>query len=494
MAKLVLDVNGAKHKIDRNIYGHFAEHLGRCIYEGFWVGEDSPIPNENGIRKDVVGALKKIRVPVLRWPGGCFADEYHWKDGVGPREKRPKRINNHWGGVIENNHFGTHEYFELCRQLGAEPYICGNVGSGTVWEMQQWVEYITFPGDSEMANWRRENGREEPWRLKYFGIGNENWNCGGKMRAEYYADLYRQYQNFVRNYGDNEIFRIACGPRNDDYHWTEVLMSRATQMRGMQMMDGLALHYYTVPGEKQDSAVHFDESDWHRTMRLALFMEELIIKHSRIMDKYDPEKRVALIVDEWGTWFGVEPGTEPGFLYQQNTLRDALVAGLTLNIFNNYCERVKMANIAQIVNVLQALILTRGPEMVVTPTYHVFDLYQVHQDATLIPTELTCESYVVEDAAIPELNASASVGPGGSVNITLCNLNPHKELLVSAVLDGFAVKEVASRVLTSANMNDHNTFEQPDVVRPRALDSISLKENHLSITLPPKSVALVTVR
>ena len=328
MVKMILNADIKKGKINKNIYGHFAEHLGRCIYEGIWVGENSSIPNIKGFRSDVIEALKKIKIPVLRWPGGCFADEYHWTDGIGPKEARPCMVNTHWGGVIENNHFGTHEFLEFCELIGAEPYICGNVGSGTVREMQQWVEYITFDGKSPMTELRKANGRSEPWRLKYFGVGNENWGCGGNMRAEYYADQYRRYATYVRNFGDNKVYKIAGGASVDDYHWTEVLMREA----GKQM-DGLSLHYYTRVSKDwsiQGSATEFEEDEWFSVMQNALYMEELVTKHSNIMDKYDPEKKVGLIVDEWGTWFAVEPGTNPGFLYQQNTLRDALVAGIHL--------------------------------------------------------------------------------------------------------------------------------------------------------------------
>ncbi len=308
-------INGALPEvtIDRHIYGHFAEHLGRCIYEGVWVGEDSPIPNTRGIRNDVVEALRQIRIPNLRWPGGCFADEYHWKYGVGPRDKRPRSINTHWGGVIENNHFGTHEFLDLCEQLDCEPYICGNVGSGTVEEMSQWVEYLTFDGDSSMAAARAENGRQDPWRLKFWGVGNENWGCGGNMRPEYYADLYRRYATYCRNLSDNKLYRIACGAHAADYRWTEVLMREAARL-----MDGLSLHYYTVPGswEEKGSATEFDEADWFTTLQKTFFMNELLEKHTAIMDKYDPQRRVALIVDEWGTWYDVGPGTTPGFVFQ----------------------------------------------------------------------------------------------------------------------------------------------------------------------------------
>ena len=493
MSKVILNADLKKGKINRNIYGHFSEHLGRCVYEGYWVGEDSSIPNTRGIRNDVVEALKNIKIPVLRWPGGCFADEYHWKDGVGPREQRAKMVNTHWGGVVENNHFGTHEFMDLCEQLETEPYICGNVGSGTVQEMSEWVEYMTFDGESPMANWRRENGRDEPWKLKYFGVGNENWGCGGNMRPEYYADLYRRYQTYVRNYGDNKIFKIACGPNVDDYDWMEVLMREACRF-----MDGISLHYYTVTGtwENKGSATDFDEEKWFITLKKSLFMEELIQKHSTIMDKYDPEKRVHLIVDEWGTWHDVEPGTNPGFLYQQNTMRDALVAGITLNIFNKYCDRVQMANIAQTINVLQAVILTRGAEMILTPTYHVFDLYKVHQDAELIDLHLESEDYQMGEESIPAVNASASMDSNGDINITFCNLKANEGVKVDCVLNStdFRIGSMTGQVLAADEITAHNTFEVPERVKPAAFTAAEKTENGFTVNLPAASVVLLTLK
>jgi len=488
--RLVINGDLGSTTISRFIYGHFSEHLGRCIYEGIWVGEDSPIPNTYGIRNDVLEALKDMGIPVLRWPGGCFADEYHWKDGVGPREKRKKMINTHWGGVIENNHFGTHEFMKLCELLECEPYICGNLGSGTVQEMQEWVEYITFDGTSPMADWRKENGREEPWRLKYFGVGNENWGCGGNMRAEYYADEYRRYQTYVRNYGENRIYKIACGPNADDYHWTEVLMREASRM-----MDGLSLHYYTVPGtwEAKGSATDFNEQDWFTTLKKTMYMEELITKHSTIMDKYDPEKRIGLIVDEWGTWYDVEPGTNPGFLYQQNTLRDALVAGTNLNIFNNHADRVHMANIAQTINVLQAVILTEGEKMLRTPTYHVFEMYKVHQDATLLPIDLESAKYSSGDSSIPQINASASKNRHGVIHISLCNVHHESSAAIDIELRGSVANKVSGRILTSDNMQDHNTFQEPDKVQPSTFNDFKLDQNRLSVNLPPKSVVVLAI-
>ncbi|HKC72762.1 MAG TPA: alpha-N-arabinofuranosidase [Chloroflexota bacterium] len=486
MARIVVNADQGAQRIDKNVYGHFAEHLGRCIYEGIWVGEHSRIPNTRGIRNDVVEALRRIKVPVLRWPGGCFADEYHWRDGVGPRAERPSMINTHWGGVTENNQFGTHEFLDLCAMIGAEPYICGNVGSGTVQEMQQWVEYVTFDGASPMADLRRQNGRDEPWELPYFGVGNENWGCGGNMRPDYYADLYRRYQTYVRNLGGNRVSRIACGPNRDDYHWTEVLMREAGRY-----MDGLSLHYYTVPGpsrQARGSATDFGEEEWFTTLRKCLHMDELIRRHATIMDRYDPEKRVALLVDEWGTWYDVEPGTNPAFLYQQNTLRDALVAGLTLNIVNNHCDRVRMANIAQLVNVLQALILTDGAAMVTTPTYHVFDLYKAHQNAVLLPCVLESDRYDVDGQHIPQISVSASRDSSECIHLTLCNVDPHREADVRCELRGVAPREVMGSVLTAKDMRAHNTFQDPGRVAPVPFDAVSFNRERLAVTLPPMSV------
>ncbi len=490
-ATVVVRADQGRHKIDRNIYGHFAEHLGRCIYEGFWVGEDSPIPNTRGIRNDVVQALRQARVPVLRWPGGCFADEYHWKDGIGPREQRPQMINTHWGGVVENNHFGTHEFLDLCEQLGAEPYICGNVGSGSVQEMMEWVEYMTSDADSPMANLRRKHGREKPWRVRYFGVGNESWGCGGNMRPEFYADQYRRYSTFVKNYPGNTIYRIACGANAADYDWTEVMMRQVGRR-----MDGLSLHYYTIATgnwNRKGSATEYDEATWHRTFREALVMDTLLAKHVAIMDRHDPQKRIGLIVDEWGTWHDVEPGTNPGFLYQQNTLRDALVASLTFDLFHRYADRVRMANIAQTINVLQAMILTDQERMVLTPTYHVFEMYQVHQDATFLPAALACGDYVVNQDALPQLSVSASRGAAGKVHVALTNLDAAREVPVTIQLTGVVPKRASGRVLTGDTITAHNTFDRPNVVAPRALDGVAVSDGRVRCVLPARSVTVVGI-
>src|SRR5690348_11478685 len=424
-----LDQPGAV--INRNLYGQFAEHLGRLIYDGLWVGENSPIPNTRGMRNDVLAALKELHVPVLRWPGGCFADEYHWRDGIGPRDKRPRRPNSSWGGV-DTNAFGTHEFLDLCEMLGADAYINGNVGSGSPQEMMEWIEYMTSDADSELANLRRRNGREKPWKIPYFAVGNETWGCGGNMRPEFYADVYRRYATFIKNHSGNHIQKLAAGGYDNNYNWTEVLMSQAAKQ-----MDGLSLHYYTLPTgkwEKKGSATQFGESEWHSTLFRALRIDEYIQKHSAIMDKYDPQKRVGLMVDEWGTWYDAEPGRDLGALYQQNSLRDAVVAGISLNIFNQHADRVRMANIAQMVNVLQAMILTDKEKMVLTPTYYAYKMYAPFQDATFVPVTFNAAAYIQGEITLPRVDAIAAKDSAGRLWVEVTNVDPNQPVEIEVSL------------------------------------------------------------
>jgi len=482
MLNVIIDTNACVGTINRNIYGHFSEHLGRCIYGGLFEGKNSNIPNTNGMRSDVVKALKNIKIPVLRWPGGCFADEYHWKDGIG--KDRKKMINTHWGGVVEDNSFGTHEFLELCRQLECEPYIAGNLGSGTVQEMSEWVEYITFGGVSPMASLRAENGRKEPWKLKYFGVGNENWGCGGNMRAEYYADEYRRYQTYCRNYGDNKLYKIACGSGSEDYGWTETLMKYCTPY-----MDGMSIHYYTVPRDwsNKGSATVFDDDEYYVTIKKARRIAEIIDAHLSVMNRYDPAHKVALIVDEWGVWVNVEEGTNPGFLYQQNTMRDALVAAVSFDIFNARCERVAMTNIAQTVNVLQSVILTEGSKMILTPTYHVYDLYKRHHDAQ-------CVAHTIENKSIgglPQLSATAS-RKDGELTLTISNISLNEGADINAVILGAGADGAEGRILTN-KVNAHNTFDAPDTVSIKPLD-VKANKGNVSFFIPPCSVAEIVIR
>jgi len=484
--KATLHVDLAKEKINPEIYGHFAEHLGKLIYGGIMVEPDSKIDNIRGFRTDIIAALKDMKVPLLRWPGGCFADTYNWRDGIGPKHERPSMINTHWGGVTEDNSFGTHEFLDFCDLIDAEPYINLNVGSGSVREAAQWVEYVTSSNVSPMTDLRKANGRQEPWNVKYWGVGNENWGCGGHMSPEYYADLYRNYATYL----NGAKFKIAGGANVDDYNWTEVLMQKMNRYRWL--MQGLSLHYYTIPRRWEDkgSSTDFDEAAWHQTLANTLRMEELVRRHSTIMDKYDPNKQIGLMVDEWGTWYDVLPGTNPGFLFQQNSLRDALVAGINLNIFNNHADRVKMANIAQMVNVLQAVILTKDEQMVLTPTYYVFKMYNVHHDATMIPLNLNVEDYEMNNRKIPASNASASI-KDNVVSITITNLNATKPLKMEIELTGFNPKKSSGKIVTAQKINDYNDFGQPEKVTLKDFKVDKPKGNKLVIELPAKSVVLV---
>jgi len=498
MAKLYINPNRKMGHINPELQGHFSEHLGRCIYEGLYVGKGSDIPNVNGMRTDVVEALKEMKIPVLRWPGGCFADEYHWKDGIGDKAKRKKMINTHWGGVVEDNSFGTHEFMELCRQLGCKPYVNGNVGSGTVQEMSEWVEYMTFDGVSPMADLRKANGDEKAWVVDYFGVGNENWGCGGNMLPEYYANEYRRYQTYVRNYNpDHKIFKVACGPNGDDYEWTDTVMKKCFENCGPNhgFMDGLSLHYYTVPGEweHKGAATKFTEKEYYETLKKTLYMNELIERHLAIMDKYDKNHDVALIVDEWGTWFDVEPGTNPGFLYQQNTMRDAMVAALNLNIFNKHCDRVKMANIAQLVNVLQSVILTEGDKMVKTPTYQVFKMFSHHQDAQLVESFVETSEVGVEDEnQIPNLSESVSIGKDGKLHITIANTALNVDYDINGIMIDAAPKNVKAEIIHGP-MDAYNDFDNVEVVTIKEFNCIKIDNNDIVFTIPACSIVHIEV-
>ncbi len=489
---LVLHPEKAETLINKNIYGHFSEHLGTLIYGGIFVDEDSDIPNTNGYRNDVLEALKELKVPVLRWPGGCFADTYHWRDGVGPREDRPSIVNVFWGGVTEDNSFGTHEFLDFCELIGTEPYLSINSGSGTVREAAEWVEYVTSGNQSPMADLRRQNGREEPWDVKFWGVGNESWGCGGDMRPEYYADIYRHYAGYIRG---NNLERVAVGPSSGDYNWTEKVMSGLSDK--LHLVQGLSLHHYTLPTNSwsgsKGSATDFEEDQWFSTFKHTLEVEEYIVKHLEIMDKYDPEGRVSLIVDEWGTWYDPLPGSNPGFLQQQNTIRDALVAGVNLNIFNNYAERISMANIAQIVNVLQAMILTDGPEMVKTPTYYAFKMYNVHQDATLIPTSLISEKYEYDGEELPAITSSASV-KDGVTNITLTNVNPNNAVNIDCYLNGVDFKSISGQIISADVMNAYNDFGKEEKVNIANFDVKKPNNNILSLEIPAHSVVLLQLK
>ncbi|MEJ3653164.1 alpha-L-arabinofuranosidase C-terminal domain-containing protein [Actinomycetes bacterium KLBMP 9759] len=508
--RAVIDLDVTGPTISKHLYGHFAEHLGRCVYGGFWVGEDSRIPNADGLRLDVVEALRALRIPNLRWPGGCFADSYHWRDGVGPRGERPVTVNASWGGVEENNHFGTHEFMALCELLGADPYVNGNVGSGTVQEMSDWVEYLTRDGDSPVVRLRKANGRDAPWTVPFWGIGNEAWGCGGHMRPETYADLAARYATFLRDHDGNTLWRIAAGASDDDLSWTEALMKAVSCLgctrEPRRIFQAISFHYYTFAGDgiSKSSATDFDAEQYYRTMVKAVDIDRVITAHSAVMDAYDPHRHVGLVCDEWGTWWQVEPGTNPAFLHQQNTLRDALVASVHFDIFHKHAARLRMANIAQTVNVLQAMVLTtddtdgpgEGGGLVLTPTYHVFEMNKGHQDATSVPVHLLeapDEVRVGEDLLVP-LSVSASTKDGKAL-VSISNLALETDVVLRLDLRGRAITAPRARILAADKPQSHNTTTAPDAVAPAhlpvSLRSGSLGSTELTVRLPPHSFATV---
>ena len=492
--KVVVHENAADQPvIPKEIYGQFAEHLGRCIYDGIWVGKDSSVPNVEGYRKDLVDAIRDLKVPVLRWPGGCFADEYHWMDGIGLLEGRPKMINSNWGGTVEDNSFGTHEFLNFCEMLGIEPYISGNVGSGSVEELAKWVEYMTAKGGT-MADKRAANGRKEPWKVKYIGVGNESWGCGGNMTPEFYSDQYKRYAIYCRNYDGNRLYKVASGASDYDYNWTKVLMSNVRKD-----ISGLSLHYYTVMnwGHK-GSAIDFTEDEYYDILGKAVEINEVLKNHEAIMDLYDPNRRIDLLLDEWGTWFDVEPGTNPGHLYQQNSMRDAMVAAMSLNIFNKHTARLKMANIAQMVNVLQAMILTKGSELVLTPTYHVFKMYNVHQDAVSVPVAMPTDSLVSKSGRLyPTLSVSAS--KSDAIHVSLANPSVDETKIVELEFDSLKPSKVTGEILKGKGkgieaVKSYNDFGGKTNVAPVAFKDFKASGRTLKVTLPPASVVVLAIQ
>ena len=488
-------------KISRHIFGQFAEHLGSCVYDSIWVGPESPIPHVRGIRTDVVDAFREIKMPNIRWPGGCFADAYHWRDGVGPRELRPRMRNDTWG-QIETNAFGTHEFLDFCEQTGAEPVICGNLGSGTVREMRDWVEYLNAPTGTILANERAANGHATPYGVRYWGVGNESWGCGGLMRAEYYADEFRRYATFLGSYEKSRLFRIATGPGVDDFHWTEVMMRECAAPRfNPGVMDGLSLHYYMnggIPPAKTQQrllATEFSAHEWRTVMAHGWYIDHLIAKHSEIMDRYDPAKRIKLIVDEWGAWYETHNETAPSPYFQQQTVRDALLSALTFDAFIRHAERVHMANAAQVCNVLHSVLLTFGARTIRTPTWHAFHLYVPHHDATRLAVSGEIPMEIHDDLPCPRVSITASKADDGSVTVTFAHTNPADPIEIELALTGLVTgAQATGRMLAADVLTDHNTPDAPDRVASRSWNNFRFSHGKFSAKLPPASLAAVTIK
>ncbi|HEY1679286.1 MAG TPA: alpha-L-arabinofuranosidase C-terminal domain-containing protein [Candidatus Sulfotelmatobacter sp.] len=501
--KIQLSVDASKPgpRINRNLFGQFAEHLGHGIYDGIWVGPDSNIPNTRGIRNDVVAALKAIKVPNVRWPGGCFADEYHWRNGIGPADKRAVTLNPNWGGVIEPNRFGTHEYMDFLDQIGADAYVSVNVGSGTPREASEWLEYMTTAQPTTLAKERAANGHPAPYKVAYLGIGNESWDCGGNMTPEYYLDQLKIYSRFVRNFNPEQqdkqqMLRIAVGPGGDGprwTEWTEAIMKAYQQHTWSWDMDGLSMHNYTVVDWKDKFAsTGFGEDEYAKFLKATLEMNGLVDQYSAIMDKYDPQKKVALVVDEWGSWYAPSPGSNPGFLMQQNSMRDAILAALNLNIFARHADRVRMANIAQMINVLQAMILTDKEKMVLTPTYYVYKMYVPFQDATFVPVSFDAGTYTHGDVSLPRVDAIAAKDKSGKLWIEITNVDPNQSADIEVSLTGVAAQSAIGETLTAPKVDSVNTFDAPGTVTPKRVSAKS-ENGKLSLRVEPRSVTVVSL-
>ncbi|MDI1241786.1 MAG: alpha-L-arabinofuranosidase C-terminal domain-containing protein [bacterium] len=497
--ELTVDATKPGPTISRHLFGQFAEHLGTGVYEGIWVGPDSKIPNTRGIRNDVVGALKDLKVPNVRWPGGCFADEYHWRNGIGV--KRGVTLNPTWGGVIEPNTFGTHEFMDFVDQIGSEAFLSINLGSGTVNEAADWIEYMTSEQQTDLAKQRAANGHPKPYEVPFLGIGNESWDCGGNMSPDFYLSQLKMYARFVRNFdpaqqGDKKMLRIAVGPGGTErrfVEWTETVMKGWKARQWSWDMEGLSLHNYTVINwEKKHSATDFGETEYAEILKKTLEINAMLDTHIGIMDKYDPEKKIALVVDEWGAWYAPTPGTNPGFLVQQNSQRDAVLAALNINIFARRADRIRMANIAQMVNVLQAMILTDKEKMLLTPTYHVFKMYVPFQDATLVPVTFNAGTYAHAAISLPRVDAIAAKGKDGKLWISITNLDANNGVEIDLKTLGMNARSASGEALTSAKVDSINTFDQPNTVMPKPI-SASARNDKLTLTLEPRSVTVVSV-
>ncbi len=498
-AHLSIDASKAGAKIDRNLFGQFAENLGHGLYEGIWVGPDSPISNTRGIRNDVVTALRALKVPNVRWPGGCFADEYHWRKGIGASAQRPATLNAAWGDVVDPNSFGTHEFMDFMQQIGSEPYVSINVASGSPQEAAEWLEYMTAAKPTALAKERAANGHPDPYPVGFLGIGNESWGCGGSMTADGYLSQLKIYSHFVRNdnpaqQGKNGMLRIAVGPGFPETEWTETVMKGWQHHDWTWNIDGLSLHWYTVANGWTPStpSTAFGVAEYAKTLKSTLFMEEFLRKQEAVMDKYDPEKKVALAVDEWGAWHAALPGTNPSFLVQQNSIRDAILASLNLNIFARHASRVRMSNIAQMINVLQAMILTDQEKMVVTPTYYVYKMYVPFQDGTFVPITFDAGTYTQDSVSLPRVDALAARDASGKLWVEITNLDPEKPVDLDAEIAGMTFHSANGETLTAPAADSVNTVAAPNMVVPKQLTA-SVKGGKLALTVPPKSVTVLSL-
>jgi alpha-N-arabinofuranosidase len=505
-AEIEVDPSRPGSPINPHVYGHFIEHLGGVIYDGIWVGRNSKIANVDGIRKQFVDDMKRIGAPNLRWPGGCFADGYHWRDGIGAAGKRP-RTYNYWEHrmppgrrAVESNEFGIHEFMRLCRLVGAEPYVAANVGSGAPQEFHDWVSYCNAPaGTLALADERAANGDREPFNVKYWGVGNESWGCGGNMTGGEYATEYRKYISQVPVYV--RPFFVATGPRghsaDGDVGWTDGFFGGLQNVRGLGVrVDGFALHYYTDFRQTAEDGASFDEKGWYAVLHKGAHIEKIIEDHWAIMGRYDPQHRTKFVIDEWGNWY--RGGTELGpdhILSQTITLRDALHAAITFDVFNRHAEKIEMANVAQTINCLHSLFAAVGDRYTRTPAYYTFEMYRPHMGARLVPIRIDFPEMMVPLLAgsgrLPGLSGSASIRDK-SLTVTLTNPSLQEDVATRVrVAGGARLREARATVLTHEDMHATNTFEKPAAVGLAAL-AAPVSGETATLSIPKRSVVAVT--
>ena len=488
-------------EINPYLHGHFAEHLGELVYPGICVPEDGAIPNTAGIRDDVAAALRPLGIPVLRWPGGCFADDYHWRDGIGPLDRRPLRLNRHWGMTAESGAFGTHEFVRFCRTIGAEPYFAANVGSGTPGELRDWVEYCNFAGSSSLADERRRNGAGEPFGVRFWGIGNENWGCGGNLGPEHYAEEFCRFRGYASDYSGTRVQGIACGQNNADWEWTRRFFEHVHHSHGnrLRLVQGYAAHYYCGTA---GTATEYTDAQWLELLARAFAVEGVVTGCRELMDEHDPERKIPLLLDEWGAWHPVEAGKPERGLYQQNTMRDACVAALTLDLFHAHADKLLMANIAQLINVLQALLLVEEDRCVRTPTYHVFDLYRPHKGASAVRLETFAEPVTDGGSsadwcrgrylhrgpfALRAVQGSASMRED-ALCVTAVNTHPTEPVDLDVELHGARWGEVEAVTLGTGDIRGYNTFDDPERVRLGEATTIQASDGRVRSMMPPGAI------
>jgi alpha-L-arabinofuranosidase len=502
--------------ISPNIYGHFTENLSGVIYDGIWVGENSKVPNLSGIRKQLIEELRKIKPPLVRWPGGCFADSYDWRDGIGPTNKRPRRTNFWAGGEAASapaahrydpNRFGTNEFVQFCRYVGAQPYLAANLRSLPAEQFYHWVEYCNSPaGSTTLADERASSGYREPFDVLYWGVGNESWGCGGNFTAQEYGVEYRRFTTWVPTYGKQLRF-IASGPNSGELDWTRGFLEEVARKgkEQIQAIYGLSLHHYAwnlSRGKTQDwnegkgDALKFDAVDWYELLREGDRLENLIASHWQGMAEIDTSHHIKLAVDEWGPWY--RPGSEltPGDqLEQLPTLRDAVFSGMTLDIFNRHPEKVAIACCAQLINCLNSLYLAHEDNFCVTPVGHVFAMYAAHQGGQGLRTEFSAPDifYQRDGKQVSFWGLHGSASRRGNT-VVLTAVNPHVNRTVEArvALRGGSAKSIIATVLTAPDIHARNTFEQQNTVVPKT-ENVKLYSGELEFQFPAASVTKLQI-